>query len=50
MANNGTYPRMNKQFGTYKDRKSDEESDMDFNVAKERKPTDASSRRPKGSE
>jgi len=43
-AYNRTYPRMNNQLGKDEHRKCNEESDMHFNVVKERKPTDAPSR------
>jgi hypothetical protein len=43
-AHNRTYPRMDNQLGSDKDRKTDEESNMHLNIVKEGKPTDVPSR------
>jgi hypothetical protein len=43
-AYNRTYPRMNNQLGKDEHRKCNEESDMHFNVVKEGKATEATSR------
>ena len=37
-ANYGAYPQMNEQFGTDKDRKSNKESGLHFNVVQKGKP------------
>jgi hypothetical protein len=44
VTNNGTYPCMNDQLGSDKDRKCNEESDVHFNVVKEGELTEVPSR------